>query len=93
MSDGTDAASWISGFLAATYLFAGRYDDYAVLRDTYLKPSPNPAGEKANRMPDISKCADDDCPSRMTCWRRQSYIVSPRDEGAERCSYYWEARE
>lgn len=28
---------WVRGFLAAAYLFTGRYDDYAQARDEYLK--------------------------------------------------------
>lgn len=44
-------------------------------------------------MPDISKCGDTTCPSRMTCYRyrakatpgRQSYFSPMRKEGAPIC--------
>ncbi len=47
-------------------------------------------------MPDISMCLDDECPSRLTCWRfmatpseyRQSYLLAPRVAGDERCYAY-----
>lgn len=49
-------------------------------------------------MPDISMCGDDDCPSRLRCYRymaehtpgRQSFVVTMRLPGADRCGYFWE---
>ena len=47
-------------------------------------------------MPDISMCRDDECPSRKSCYRfmatecaYQSYLVSPREDGADKCDSYW----
>ncbi len=48
-------------------------------------------------MPDISMCQDEQCPSRETCYRfkakpdllMQAYGHFGREDGAERCGYYW----
>ena len=47
-------------------------------------------------MPDIAMCGDDNCPSRLTCWRfiappdsYQSYMLFDRPEDGERCADYW----
>lgn len=51
-------------------------------------------------MTDIAKCGDDECPSRMKCRRftapsdtvAQDFVVTDRDDGAERCDYFWPNR-
>lgn len=47
-------------------------------------------------MPDISMCGDDECPSRMQCWRfmatpsfRQSFTCYDRSPDDERCGSFW----
>jgi len=48
-------------------------------------------------MPDISKCGNEDCPSKMKCFRytvkpnkyRQSYADFSPKEGDDRCEYFW----
>jgi hypothetical protein len=50
-------------------------------------------------MPDISMCADDDCPSRLKCYRyvalpsdiRQDYADFERQPNQQRCNYYIKA--
>lgn len=52
---------------------------------------------KKNIMPDISKCANENCPSKMKCFRytakpneyRQSYADFSPNEGEDRCEYFW----
>lgn len=47
-------------------------------------------------MPDITMCADEECPLRLKCWRycaapseRQSYFAQTPREGAI-CEYFWD---
>lgn len=52
-------------------------------------------------MPDISMCTDEECPSRLQCYRyraepntyRQSYMKFPRHHEAEKCDSFWPLRE
>lgn len=47
-------------------------------------------------MPDISKCKNNFCPSRVNCYRFtstpsefQSYSSFKPDENEDKCSYFW----
>jgi hypothetical protein len=50
-------------------------------------------------MPDISMCADEDCPSRFQCTRSiavtvpdgddQTYLMSPRQPGEAKHRFFW----
>lgn len=48
-------------------------------------------------MPDISKCGNENCPSKLKCYRytatpgmRQAYADFAPEEGQDKCEYFWE---
>lgn len=48
-------------------------------------------------MPDISKCKNEECPSKNECYRYtvepsdyQSYASFNPEKGEDKCGYYWD---